>query len=209
MEYDRFLEGLRDVLNSHTLHGYHCARLTRPEVRQILTNGMQLPNGEMLHRRIRALEEANIIRPPIAERLKGENCADDSNRSGMIGFCFSPPHIAGQRGIERLFRSWGGEALYVAHERDLETGPILRRLGTPCIIEADVPISSLEVNGGLDDKVARRYLVNRGYEASGVIDHSDRAKQPIPAQNIRQVIRFPSEEFIRLTKCDSWDPPLV
>ncbi len=42
--------------------------------------------------------------------------------------------------VGRLFRSWGGEALYNSHEDDLETGPLLRRIGTPCIWIVVLPI---------------------------------------------------------------------
>ena len=58
--YDRTLNGLRRVLNNHALHGYHCTRLTKAEIEHIKSNGMQLPNGAMLKRRIEALEAAGL-----------------------------------------------------------------------------------------------------------------------------------------------------
>ncbi len=127
----------------------------------------------------------------------------------MIWFCFFPPKLAGQRGSERLFRSWGGEALYSSHEDDPTTGPILRSIGVPCLIEADVPITSLEVHSFLDVKIIRQFLVNRGLETQEPVHHEDRAKHPIPAYNIRRVIRFSDQVFSTLTNCDQWTPPLT
>jgi len=207
--YDHFIGDLRVVLSNYAIHGYHCTRLTVREIGDIVANGLQMPNRNVLRQRIGVLEKIGTIESHIANRLREENLADDQNRAGMIWFCFFPPHKAGQRGIERLFRSWGGEALYVCHERDPETGPILNTIGVPCIVEADIPVANLPVHGGLDAKIAMRYLFNRGYEVSGHIDHEDRAKHPIAPENIRRIIEFPSEQFVSLSRCDSWSPPLT
>jgi hypothetical protein len=49
----------------------------------------------------------------------------------------------------------------------------------PCVIEADVPIVSLPLNGGLTSKVIRRYLVHRGYRTEEPLEHEDRIKMPL------------------------------
>jgi hypothetical protein len=41
------------------------------------------------------------------------------------------------------------------------------------------------------------------------LDHEDRATRPLPPDSIRRIIRFPEPDFIRLTKCDEWDVPLL
>jgi hypothetical protein len=207
-EYDDAIRGLRVVLGNHTLHGYHCARLTDAEMNQITSSGMGLPNGTTLHQRIQTILNSGLIEPHIADRLRRENQADESNRVGRIWFCFFPPHIAGQRAIERLLRSWGGEALYNTHEDDPVTGPVLKSIGKPCLVEADVPIASLEIHSSLDDKVARQFLINRGLETGEPVNHEDRAKWPISATHIRRIIQFPEDDFITLTKCNTWKPSL-
>jgi hypothetical protein len=208
-EYDEAIYGLRDILNKdNVLKGYHCTRLTESEIEYILDNGMQLPNQEMLYQRIKSLKESGLIDSQICEYLKSKHQASETYRAGMLWFCFFPPHNAGQSGVERLFRSWGGEALYNSHEYDPISGPLLRQIGTPCIIEADVPISSLPKHNWLDSKVIRRYLVNRGLKTTETLDHEDRAILPLPPQNISRIIQFPSHDFISLTKCDTWNPPL-
>ena len=70
-EYDDAIRGLRVVLSNHTLHGYHCARLTDAEMNQITSNGMGLPNGAMLHQRIQTILNSGLIEPDIADLLFG------------------------------------------------------------------------------------------------------------------------------------------
>jgi hypothetical protein len=200
--------GLREVLERHSIVGWHCTRLTEPEIAEIVTNGMRLPNAEMLVHRIDEVQKAGLVSADGASKWRAKNQAHETNRAGMIWFCFFPPHIAGQSGIERFFRSWGGEALYNSHE-DYDTGEALRSIGIPCIVEAEVPIASLPVHGGLMFKIARRYLVSRGYKTREPLEHEDRAKSPLLASHIRRIIRFPDPEFIEMTRCDSWRPALT
>ena len=126
----------------------------------------------------------------------------------MLWFCFFEPKIAGEDGIERFFRSWGGEALYNSHERDPETGPVLKRIGTPCIVEAEVPISSLS-KSWLTEKMARIFLKKRGLITRECCDFESYADTEIPPETIRKVIKFPEPEFLRLTDCENWDTPLT
>jgi hypothetical protein len=205
-EYDRTIHGLRDILNKYSLVGWHCTRLTEMEIATIVESGMELPGAEMLNGRIGALERGRIITAEVAAKLRANNQAHESNRAGMIWFCFFPPHIGGEDGIERFFRSWGGEALYNSQEDDPETGPVLTRIGVPCLIEAIVPIASL--GGAIEFKIVSRYLVNVGHRTTKPLDHEDRAKSALPSRNIRRVIRFPEAEFIALTQCDSWEVSL-
>jgi len=208
-DYDRAIMKLRQLLNPHALRGFHCTRLTEAEIERVGSTGMQPPNATILGRRIQALLQTGSIEQPIAERLLAENLANEDSRAGKIWFCFFPPERGGQSGIDRFFRHWGGEALYAYHETDPETGPILRGIGIPCVIEADVLVSTLEIHSFLDIKIARRYLISRGFETGEPTDHEDRAKSSIAAANIRRVIRHPGGDFCDLTGCRSWRPPLA
>jgi len=116
-EFDRALDGLRAVLNNHTLLGYHCARLTSDEIGHISAKGMQLPNGAMLRRRIQAVQASRLIEEADAREFLQKSQAEGPNRANRIWFCFFPPFMAGESGIESLLRYWGGEALYNSHDR--------------------------------------------------------------------------------------------
>jgi hypothetical protein len=207
-QYDRALYGLRAVLNDYTLHGYHCTRLTTAEIGHIMSQGMQPPNAAMLRGRIQVLLDSAVIDAAVARRLMQTNQADEANRANRIWFCFFAPHLAGESGIGDLLGFWGGEALYNSHDRDSETGPILARIGTPCLVEADVPIASLPGPGGLDMKVARQYVIWRGFKTSEPVEHEDRAQAPIAAKSIRRIIQFPEPDFRALTGYNTWKRPL-
>ena len=129
--YDRALYGLRNALQAYEILGWHCTRLTDTEADEIRRSGMQLPNAEMLTRRIDALVKDNLITADVARRLKSENQAGEEYRAGMAWFCFFPPGNVDEHGIGRFFHHWGGEALYVCHEDDPVTSPALGRACAP------------------------------------------------------------------------------
>jgi hypothetical protein len=208
-EYDSSIYGLEAVLRRCALVGWHCTRLTKDEIASIWSGGMQLPDVAMLHQRVDALVDAGGLLGGLANRLKGEHQADDPFRAGMVWFCFYPPRHAGEHSIERFFRHWGGEALYNTHEDDPETGAAIGTIGLPCIVEALVPIASLGHLDFLPMKVARRYLISRGYRTVEPVNHDGAITCPLPAANIRQVVLFPSPEFIKLTDCDGWSQLIV
>ena len=206
--FDAAISELAEAIKPYGMIGWHCTRLTDKEIESICRSGMQLPNQATLHARVDALTLSGKISNAIAERLKLENRVSDKNRAGMIWFCFFPPRIAGESGIGRLFRHWGGEALYVCHERDSETSPILSQIGVPCIIEANIPIASLASNSWLPRKIARRYLISCGLRTLEPTDHEDRIETPLAAEHVRRVIRYPEPDFIELTGCASWKVPV-
>jgi hypothetical protein len=206
--FDDAIYGLMDTLQPYEITGWHCTRLTDVEIDHILQDGMQLPDTAMLNQRIDALVAAGHLSEDIALRLKSDNQSGETNRAGMVWFCFFPPRNAGESGIERFFRHWGGEALYNSHEDDPGTSPAISAIGTPCLVEADVPIASLEKYGGLSRKIYRRFLVSRGFKTRDSVEHEDRIKRPLPAGNIRRVVRFRDPAFDELTGCSDWRMPL-
>ena len=87
--FDRAIVGLANVLQPHEMVGWHCTRLTDQEIEEISRNGMRLPDGTMLGRRIDAVAEAGCLAPDVARLLKSRNQADEENRTGTVWFCFS------------------------------------------------------------------------------------------------------------------------
>jgi hypothetical protein len=205
--YERAMHGLWDALQPYAITGWHCTRLTQAEIATIRSTGMQLPSADMLNRRIDAVLQEGLLTASIADRLKADNQADEEGRTGRIWFCFFPPHFGGQSGIEHFFRHWGGEALYNSHERDPEAGTAISRIGTPCLIEADVPIAILQPDSSLKTKVTLRFLIHYWYRTSISLDLEACAIQRLPIESIRRIIVHPNPEFIRLTGCDKWNPP--
>jgi hypothetical protein len=156
-DYDEIIYGLCDILSRYSLVGWHCTKLTDKEIANIVARGMDLPDLEMLKRRIDTVEADGLVTVAVGNRLRADNQADEKNRAGRIWFCFFPPHIGGESGIGRFFRSWGGEALYNTHEDDPETGPALQAFGTPCLIQARVAIGGFNSAVGLAFHVVRKF----------------------------------------------------
>ena len=206
--FDEAMHGLRVALQPYAIPGWHCSRLTEAEVYGIRSKGMKPPNAEMLARRIDALMEAGEITPEMGRRLKLENQAGDKNRAGRTWFCFFPPSNAGEDGIARFFRHWGGEALYFCHENDPVLSSAISCIGTPCLVEADVPIASLRMHGALEQAIYRRYLVSQDNSKVWPTDYEDCIEYPLPAGNVRRVITFPDPEFMSLTGCSEWRRPI-
>jgi hypothetical protein len=206
-DYDGALARLRAVLRNYALHGYHCTRITPGEIAHILSAGMHLPNEMVLRQRIETLRESGLVDAGTAADLIAENQAAETNRAGRIWFCFFPPRLAGESGISSLLRYWGGEALYNSHDEHPLRGPLLARLGTPCLVEANVPITNLRGPGFLDIKIARQFLIWNGLQTTETVDHEDCAVRPLTAANILRIIEFPDRDFITLTGCDNWRKP--
>lgn len=204
-EYDLAIYKMRDVLRKYSLIGYHCTKLTADEIEGIRSKGMLLQNAESLKKRISRLEENGLLSTDVAQALIETNQADDDNRANMLWFCFFEPFLAGRCGIERFFRSWGGEALYNSHEDRPITGNALLSVGTPCIIKARVPIASLRDSYYPDTSMIRAFLSKRGHQLENEIEHEGFSTTNIEPKDIIEIIEHPSDKFVALTKCDKWE----
>jgi hypothetical protein len=209
LDYDRALHRLESVLINCTLHGYHCTRLTAAEIAHIRSTGMQLPNETVLRQRIGTLRDGGLIDGSTAADLIAENQAAETNRAGRIWFCFFPPRLAGESGISSLLGYWGGEALYNSHDEHPVRGPLLAGLGTPCLVEADIPIADLRGPASLAMKVGRQFVVWNGLQTREPVEHEDCVVRPLAAANILRIIEFPDRDFVTLTGCDAWRKPLT
>ena len=207
--YDKAIEGVANALHRHTIVGWHCTRLTEAEAKDIMDNGMRLPDGAMLSSRIDAVVEAGQLAATVAPLLKSANQANEGYRKGRVWFCFYAPRRADERGIERFFRHWGGEALYNSHEHNQLTSPALKAIGTPYIVEGDIPIAFMAPRQNLALNLVDRLLASRGYRQRVSTDHDGYIVQPLPARNVRRVIRFPDPVFLDLTGCAEWETPIT
>ena len=202
--YDQAIDDVERQLQLYSIVGWHCTRLTDNEISTFLTEGIQLPNATVLDRRIDECVKANLLTHEIVATLKGTNQAQDSNRAGKFYFCFFIPAIAGESGISRFFRYWGGEALYNSHEDNPVISKALSAFGTPCVITVDVPIASLKKNNSLACNIVQRFLISKGYSTGESINFVSGINQGLSPENIRGIVRFPTSEFFSLTGCSSW-----
>jgi hypothetical protein len=206
-QYDQAHQELYEALLPFHLNGYHCTRLTESEVFGITNDGMKLQNLDSLSSRIDALVACGTINLEIAHELKTRNEANHKYRASMLWFCFFLPRKAGD-GIERFFRSWGGEALYNSHEDDPKTGVVLKKIGRPCIVEADIPIEFLNSHSCLTNKISRIFLKSQGLNSNECCDFETYSQKNIPPENIKKVFQFPDPKFIELSGCNNWNKTL-
>lgn len=207
-DFDRAIVALGDALRPYSVRGWHCTRLADNEATDVRANGLALLSADMVERRITTQVQRGTLPVAVGDILRAAHQGAASNRTGMIWFCFFPPCDAGESGIHRLLRHWGGEAMYWTHESDATVAPVLRQLGTPCIVEADVPVAWLSDTFSVAMSVARRDLIHHGESVTEPIRFEAHATCAIPGNCVQAVHRFPDAHFIELSGCDGWRTPL-
>jgi hypothetical protein len=206
--WDSALALARRTTVSSNLLGRHATRLMEHEVEQIKQSGLELLSVELLQRRLAAAQNVGALTAQQVTRLRGRHQAGDDNRSGMTAFCFTRAQFKDQTAIERLFRSWGGEALYNSHEDDKETGPLLRSLGSPCIVVAALRVADVNTYRDIGERLMNVWCARRGIITELGPEFNGRVRTRTPAENIIKIIRFDDQEFLALTRHDRWPEPL-
>jgi len=208
--FDAAIRTLGQALMPHTLRGYHFTRLTEGEADQIRANGLKVLSIELLDRRIATLVAQGALTHAQAQRLLVHNQVRDSNRAGKAWFCFYPAHEVSENGVRSLLGHWGGEALYNFNAEDPELGPALRSLGSPALVEADVPVAFLSTTTKLSLAVSRLDLVHQGIMSGEYRDRfEDYSTKTVEASMVRRVVLHPGNEFLELTLCQQWQELLA
>lgn len=202
------VQAVETIILGHALRGWHCSRLTKEERDAVLRHGMVPQTRKMLWARVNGLERASIISTEFAARLRS-GCRTAEGDRGSTWFCFFQPSLAGEPGIGPLLRSWGGEALYAAHDMDEVAGPTLRAIGTPCLVEADVRVSALSEPHTIAIKFGQQYCLNRGLPVDLWCGHEDFTEQAVAADCVRRIVQLGEQEFFTMTGCDEWDEALI
>lgn len=187
--YDQLHEKFTAVLESFSLRAYHCTRLTEAEIADVKKNGVVPLSPEFLERRIRQLG----LREDVTELLLKENRVDEKFRQNMIWFCLFPPEWE-SHGVQRFFRSWGGESLYADHERHPSTGPILRQIGIPCVVELLIPIRLMQ-HQFFAITMPKHYF---GVE-KGALRTEDHSREILDPSRIVKIQKHPSSSFEKLS----------
>jgi hypothetical protein len=207
-DFDRAMATLGNALRLYSIRGWHCTRLTDDEAAHVKVSGLAPLSVDLIERRIAAQVQRGVLPAVVGDALRAAHQGHASNRAGMVWFCFFPPREAGEGGIHRLLRHWGGEAMYWAHESDATVASVLRGLGTPCIVEADVPVAWLSDMFTTAMSVVRRDLIHHGEPVAEPVRFEAHATCAIPADCVRAVHRFPDARFVVLSGCDGWRTPL-
>jgi hypothetical protein len=143
--YDELVERLDKILTRHRIVGYHCTRLTPREISGIKSDGLQLLSPALVRRRLDRCVADGHLTSVHREYLDNSQLMRESlgnkhgNRTGMIWFCPNRSTLQQSSGVFRLFRSWGGEAVYVGLEQDEKIAAVLASIVTPCVVKCAIP----------------------------------------------------------------------
>lgn len=195
------------IAAQHDIEGFHCTRLCDDEVAAIQHNGMAIPSPELLVVRVRARVVAGDLSKADGEKLTANNLAGDTIRKGVLYFLNGPSALSYESGAYKLFRYWGGEALYGLYCQDVEMAPKLKAIGKPRIVVASLPIEkyrTVDIGRALYVEFAR----SKGLEIDPGSGAQGRMIEPVAADRIMRIVRNGTEEFERLTKSAGWNLPI-
>jgi hypothetical protein len=206
--WDNVLARASWIVRSYDILGFHATRLTDDEAADIVANGMRPLSKDLYERRIAQAVAAKVLTADHAARLGTHNQIGDDNRSGMIWFVFTRTQLSDESGIERLFRSWGGEALYNSHEDNVLTGPLLRGIGRPRIIVAAVPAAGIQCFMDVGQRLVNIWCAKHRIHTGHYPHFEGYVRVGISGRSILRVIDFIDEEFLDLTRYTEWNRPL-
>lgn len=128
------------------IRAFHCGRYTIRDQQEILARGLKRSCRDFLQKRIRREVDVGEISENLANQLLTKNQSDCPSRTPYIAFV-SAEELRNEEAIGWLLSHWGGEALFFSHAYDPVTGPLLRRLGIPCIVELLLPETDVDTYG--------------------------------------------------------------
>lgn len=103
-----------------------------------------------------------------------------------------------------LLERWGGEAIYGSHRRSQTIGRKLVAIGTPCIVQAVIPVASIECYSTVAERFVNLFLANRDVANTPEADWEGCIQHHVPAEAVQGVIKLSDPEFYLLTGADQW-----
>jgi hypothetical protein len=207
--WDTVLATAEQAVAGRLLLGFRAARLKADEIADIKADGLKVLSEDFLHRRLSKLEASRSMPAPVIAALRAKNLAPETSRSGRTCFCFTRETLRDEHAVNRLFRSWGGEALYANHERDPQIGPVLRKVGTPCIVVAAIPVEDIETYVPIGECLVNIWCRKHNVGTEHAPGFGGHTRKNISAANIVRVVEFSDAEFDVLTGHRQWRNPLT
>lgn len=191
------LNRVRNQLIGANVVGWHCTKLCEDEIASICSEGMYPLSPETSERRVQRRLDAGDVTSIAAAALRTKNQTADANRQ-MLWFVFTRKLLR-TSGVTDFFTYWGGEAIYNSHDRDPITGPVLRAIGKPCIIEISLPLESVVTFGPIEERVVRAFLSRNGISDGESPDCEGYTRDLVAPHQIRRVITTDDDDFQILT----------
>ncbi len=209
-ERNRIVANATSQLAGCNLIGYHCSRLHLDDISNIRSNGMATLSPTLLRLRVEERVTNGDIPNEVGQLLLSQNDAGDEWRAGQTWFINSRSMLRDESGVYRLFRSWGGEALYRCHERDPVTGALLRQIGVPCIVVASLPLDHrFRIFSDIGEPFYSVFLHNlnvvqaHGHTLEGYM------REALSAEHILAIYQIGDAEFEELTGFRGWQQSIL
>lgn len=191
--------------------GYHCTRLTDHEIQNIKSSGLKILTPDLIELRLRTVLEHGILSAEAHEyisnspMLKSSTSGEYGKRTGMIWFCPNQETLSEIHAVYRLFRSWGGEALYNGHEEDEKISPHLRSIGVPCIAKGGMPFSEVEsFSSSYAKRFISRFISDEVEYPEPPYSFDMYIKRDLTPAEILEVIKISDPQFEQLTEYKNW-----
>ena len=127
------------------------------------------------------------------------------SRTGKIHFCASKTTLRDGHAVYRLFRSWGGEALYRGHEQDPDLAHVISRIGVPCIVVSAIPFVRISQCVRQLSEDFLMFLVSEELRLTDLSLAVDiRTEENLCPSEILDIIEFSEPAFEELTSKSSW-----
>jgi hypothetical protein len=194
---DQFAAEVDRILSSERLVCRHCTRLHRTDVERIRSEGMIPLTVGLTRTRLAELHAAGEIDEAELEVLHAKSQAGKSNRRDRTFWILGREPLRDFADVHRLLRSWGGEAMYWAHE-DEPLGRKLETLGVAAIVEAAIPYGMLDPIWSVGELLRNALADGRTPEFTAV------TRAPVPPDMIDAIVFHGSEAFEALTGASGW-----
>lgn len=119
-----------------------------------------------------------------------------------------PPHLAPESGIGYFFSYWGGESLYFSHYENETTNDILQKIGTPCIIEAKLPLNGMH-GTTMALIFVKEYMSFHQLTGNASDNYETELLIDLAASDVIEIVEFPDKKFVDLSGCQKWDRSLI
>lgn len=200
-EWVSIISQIEGILKLNRFVGFHCTKLTVNEIVNIFTGGLIPLSSKMLNQRINQLHNRKMINDKTKEKLKKNNLSDENNRKGYVFFFHGSKTLKDEWGLFRLFRLWGGEALYANFENNPDIFKELFNIGKPCIVLGSLCYEDVNPYLSIGERFVTVYLNkdnldNCSYDFDNWVDKK---------VEVLSVITAEEELFEQLTGFSTWN----
>lgn len=114
--WDGLINRITSIISNRKFIGFHCTRLTKVEINEILQNGLRPLNEELISKKLKILLDLNFIDCFEYNKMLMNKKVNEEGRKNKV-FTFHELHtLSDESGLKRLFRCWGGEYFYFGNE---------------------------------------------------------------------------------------------